>query len=156
MTGWGGLRGVSLSMRTSSALRGAGVGVGGTSRAIVNRSGDESLRNVTPASALAIDRFGGGALDEEEGDERGSGDGGSDSDSGADEMAVQTVTSASTIRALSDAFREGVNLSDYCTLGVGGPARLLVEVHTEEELAAVLRYAADAVRTESGFWGKGG
>jgi len=42
------------------------------------------------------------------------------------------------------AFVHGASLSEYCTLGVGGPARLLVEVHTAEELGRVLRFAADA------------
>lgn len=46
-------------------------------------------------------------------------------------------------------FRSDARLADYCTLGVGGPAKLLVEVHAEEELAAVLRYAADAVRHDA-------
>ena len=37
---------------------------------------------------------------------------------------------------------EGASLADHCTLGVGGPARFLVEVRTPEALAAVLRRAA--------------
>ena len=39
---------------------------------------------------------------------------------------------------------EGASLADYCTLGVGGPARFLAEVRTPEALAAVLRRAARA------------
>ena len=64
------------------------------------------------------------------------------------EETTVTSPSASTLENLAAAFREDANLSDYCTLGVGGPARLLVEVHTEEELVAVLRHAADAVRVQ--------
>ena len=39
---------------------------------------------------------------------------------------------------------EGASLADYCTLGVGGPARFLAEVRTPEALAALLRRAARA------------
>jgi UDP-N-acetylmuramate dehydrogenase len=40
------------------------------------------------------------------------------------------------------AIRENVPLAPYTTLGVGGPARFLAEPHTEEDLLAILDFAA--------------
>ena len=37
--------------------------------------------------------------------------------------------------------QERERLSQHCTLGIGGPARYLVEVYSAEQLAAVIRRA---------------
>lgn len=40
----------------------------------------------------------------------------------------------------SPAFRENVNLKDYCTYGIGGPARYFLVVHTIAEMQEAIRY----------------
>ena len=50
--------------------------------------------------------------------------------------------------------RQRARLDEYCTLGIGGPARAAVEVYTIEQLAATLRFCASR-RVPSVVIGKG-
>lgn len=107
-------------------------------------------KSTAPPSALALDRFGSGAVDAEEAEQRqeeeGAAKGGGNRGNGIEWVHYGQTSTSMSSSTLQAGFREGAVLGEYCTLGVGGPARLLVEVHTEEELAVVLRYAADEVR----------